>query len=146
MIFSNFNLYQYDKINSTNEGELDNLLLSSSTNLDEKITDSGVDQDVRIYVNNISENLNDNLEYFEIPSLPSEDMFLTYGDFEFDFQNNFTTEYIIEDDDALYANDFIAFDYDTANSGITYNNGTRLSGDYPELIDDNLDYYIHKYI
>ncbi len=144
LIFSNFNLYQDDKINNpTNEGELDNLLLSSNTNLDEKINGSGVDQDVRIYVNNISENLNDNLEYFEIPSLPSEDMVLTYGDFNFTFQNNFTTEYIIEDDDALYANDFISFDYNTTYSGITFNNGTIKGGGYAQLIDDNLNSYIY---
>ncbi|TET58526.1 MAG: hypothetical protein E3J52_08265, partial [Promethearchaeota archaeon] len=144
LIFSNFNLYQDDKINNpTNEGELDNLLLSSNTNLDKKINGSGVDQDVRIYVNNISENLNDNLEYFEIPSLPSEDMVLTYGDFNFTFQNNFTTEYIIEDDDALYANDFISFDFNTTYSGITFNNGTIEGGGYAELVDGDPDYYIH---
>ncbi|GAH07131.1 unnamed protein product, partial [marine sediment metagenome] len=61
----------------------------------------------------------------------------------FTFQNNFTTEYIIEDDDALYANDFISFDYNTTYSGITFNNGTIKSGDYPQLIDDDLDSYIY---
>ena len=83
-----------------------------------------------------------NENFFEIPSLPSEDMFLTYGNFNFTFQNNFTTNYIIEDDDALYAEDFIAFNYHTGYSGYIFTNGSVISGGWGSLIDNNNGTYI----
>lgn len=141
-ILSNFNILQDEKNKNTfNEGVLDEFPLSSDLNLDDYITGSGVDQDVRIYVNNISKNLNDNQEYFEIPSIPSRDMFLTYGDFNFTFQNNFTTEYIIEDDDALNVQNFISYDYNTSTSysNITFNKGTGDPLEFNRLYDNNND-------
>ncbi|UCD01645.1 MAG: hypothetical protein JSV23_01070 [Promethearchaeota archaeon] len=139
-ILNNFNLFQDNTIKNTyDEGVTNEFPLSSDLRLNDNIIGSGLDQDVRIYVNNKSENKNNNQEYFEIPSLPSDDMFLTYGDFNFSFQNNYTTEYIIEDDDALDALDFISFDFNSNEnfSNITYNPGTLLGGSYGEMVDDN---------
>ncbi|MFX1309337.1 MAG: hypothetical protein ACFE8C_06535, partial [Promethearchaeota archaeon] len=134
-ILSNIDVFQDERTN--NETVLDELPLSSNLDLNDIITGSGVNQDVKIYVNNESENLLNNENYFEIPSLPTEDMYLSYGNFNFTFQNNFTTDYIIEDDNALYANDFISFDFDTGASSININNGTIISGGYSQLVDGN---------
>jgi hypothetical protein len=125
------------------EEGLEDLPISSDLNVDDFITGTGNDQDVRIYVNNESENLNNNQDYFEIPSVTSDDMYLSYGDFNFTFQNNFTTDYVLEDDDALFAEDFIMFDYDTGYSGISeYTNGTPISGGFNDLTDDSNSTYI----
>ena len=144
-ILNNTNKLQDDKINNTfNENLLDNLPLSSDLNLDDNIKGSGVNQDVRIYVSNQSENLQNNEGFFEIPSVPSEDMFLTYGDFNFTFQNNFTTNYIIEDDDALYANDFISFDYNSGYSSVIWDapDTQIISGGPSDLMDGVIPTYI----
>ena len=112
---------------------------TSNTNVDDYILGIGDDQDVRIYVNNESNNLNDNEEFFKIPSIPSEDMFLSYGDFNFSFQNNYTTEYILEDNSALDAADFISFDFkkNQPYSNITYGNEISIiSGTFNSLVDD----------
>lgn len=150
-ILSSINVFQDDNIDNTfYEGFLEKIPLSSNINLDENITGSGVDQDVRIYVNNKSENRNNNQEYFEIPTLSSEDMFLTYGDFNITFQNNFTTDYIIENDTALFVDQFISFDFDTNPnySNITFHNGTLLPPstwvDVPDdFFDGSNSTYIH---
>jgi hypothetical protein len=130
-----FNQSSLTKTNEINETVMDELLFTSDLNVNDDITGTGTNQDVRIYVSNESENLNSNQEFFAIPSVVTDDMFLTYGDFNFTFQNNYTTDYVIEDDDALYAADFISFDYNTGFSGITYNNGDKLSGGFADLYD-----------
>jgi hypothetical protein len=129
--------------NDNNNIDLEELPQSSDLKVNDYITGSGVDQDVRIYVSNESENLSDNQEFFEIPSLTTDDMFLTYGDFNFTFQNNFTTDYVLEDNSALYATDFISFDYDTGSSGIFIANGTKLSGGFADLIDNTNSTFIY---
>ena len=139
-ILSNLNRFQDDKINNTfKEGVLDEFPLNSDLSLDDTITGSGIDQDVRIYTNNKSENLNDNQEFFEIPTILSKDMFLTYGDLNFTFQDNFTTEYILEDNDALYPlGDFIFYDFNSNEnySNITYTPGAQYNGgDWGDLVD-----------
>ncbi|MFX0138662.1 MAG: hypothetical protein ACFFDN_33780, partial [Candidatus Hodarchaeota archaeon] len=144
-ILNNFNISQNEKINNTSkEGLLDELPLSSNLNISSSITGTGADQDVRVYANNKSKNLNDNQEYFEIPTIPTEEMFLTYGDFNFTFQNNLTTHYIIEDDDALDAIDYISFNYDTGYSGYTWDSPDtdRISGNFNDLIDNSNSSYI----
>ncbi|MFX1377254.1 MAG: hypothetical protein ACFFA0_15735 [Promethearchaeota archaeon] len=131
--FPNSKLIEYDE---TDEIGLEEFPDNAALDVDNYIVGIGDNQDVRIYVNNKSENLNDNQNYFEIPSVTSDDMYLTYGDFNFTFQNNFTTEYILEDDDAAYAEDFISFDYDTDLSGISYHSDTQLlDGDFGDLTD-----------
>jgi len=113
------------------------------SDLDDIISGSGDNQNVRVYGNNQSENLQNNEDYFEIPALPTEDMYLSYGNFSFQFQNNFTAEYVLEDDDALYAEDFVSFDYNTGSSGIVITNGTVLSGGFGRLIDNDQDTNIY---
>ncbi|MFX0040193.1 MAG: hypothetical protein ACFFCY_16020 [Promethearchaeota archaeon] len=143
-ILNNFNRFQDEKTDTNfNNNRFDDKLQSSNRNIDDLFTDSGIDQDVRVYTTNSSENLQNNEKFFEIPSLASEEMSLAYGNFNFTFQNNFTTDYVIEDNDALYANDFIAFNYDTSYSGITYNDGIRISGGWSSLIDNDNGTYIY---
>lgn len=139
-ILTNLNL---EENNNFEDKEIETLPLSSD--IDDTIIGAGDDQNVRIYTSNMSENTNDNQEYFEIPSLSSEEMYLTSGDFNFTFQNNYTTEYIIEDDSALYAEDFISY---TFNPSTTYselqepiNNGIVYEGDFGDLTDINDNTY-----
>jgi hypothetical protein len=73
---------------------------NGNLNLTDYITGSGVNQTVRLYMINESESY-DNLNYFNIPS-PMDKMYLAYGDFNFTFQNNYTTDHEIEGDDALH--------------------------------------------
>ena len=69
--------------------------------------------------------------------------YLSYGNFNFTFQNNFTTDYVIENTDALYANDFIKFIYNEDTSSMNINTGNNL---YPinfnYLVDGNPSTYI----
>ncbi|MFX1597302.1 MAG: hypothetical protein ACFFBK_14690, partial [Promethearchaeota archaeon] len=96
-IINNFNILQDKNIdNEYNENLFNQIPKNSNLNLSTPFTGSGVNQDVRIYVNNKSTNLLNNEEYFEIPSITSDDMYLVEGDFNFTFQNNFTTDYVIE--------------------------------------------------
>ena len=127
------------KENSNENRNLDDLPNTSNLNLDDYIVGNGDDQDVRIYVNNESSNLDDNKEFFTIPTVPNDDMFLTYGDFNLTFQNNFTTEYILEDNSALDAADFISFDFNEnlPYSDVTYGPGTANITGYPKLVDNS---------
>ncbi len=143
-ILTNLNLEEEN--NNFENKEIETLPLSSD--IDYTIIGAGDDQNVRIYTSNMSENTNDIQEYFEIPSLSSEEMYLTSGDFNFTFQNNYTTEYIIEDDSALYAEDFISYQF---NPSTMYselqepiNNGIVYEGDFDDLTDinDNTYYWI----
>ena len=141
-ILNNTYKIQDDKINNIfNEHLLDDPPLSSNFDMDDSTKGSGVNQSVRIYVNNQSESLNKE-GFFEISSVPSKDMFLVNGDFNFTFQNNFTTDYIIENNDAIYAEDFISFNYNTGYSGITFTNGSVMSGYFDYLTDNNNATYI----
>ncbi|MFX0003199.1 MAG: hypothetical protein ACFE9C_13670 [Candidatus Hodarchaeota archaeon] len=143
-ILNSFIGFQTDKKDTNfDDNPLDDKLQSSNRNIDDIFTNSGVDQDVRVYTTNSSENLQNNEKFFEIPSLASEEMSLASGNFSFEFQNNFTTDYVIEDNSALYANDFIAFNYDTTYSGITYHDGIRISGGWSSLIDNDNGTYIY---
>ncbi|MFX0008157.1 MAG: hypothetical protein ACFFA7_12475 [Promethearchaeota archaeon] len=143
-ILNNLGRFQDEKANSnTDNNLLDEKLLGTSRNIDDTFTNSGVDQDVRIYTKNSSINNLNNEEFFEIPSLASQNMFLSYGNLNFTFQNNFTTDYIIEDNSALYTEDYIDFNYHTSSSGIIYGMGNRLSGGWSSIIDNNNATYIY---
>ncbi len=136
-ILNNFAYFKDGEIeNNPYDNLLNDTLRRSDSNLDDNITGSGVNQDVRIYANNVSENLLNNEGFFEIPSVASEDMFLTYGNFNFTFQNNFTTDYRIENNSALYAENFIEFDYDTGYFTMNFKNGSMI-GDYADLWDND---------
>jgi len=142
ILISNVQIFNHSNLikkNDDRENLLEEFPISSDFRVNDLISGSGDDQDVRIYANNKSQNLNNNQEYFEIPSLSSEEMYLSAGDFNFTFQNNYTAEYIIEDDDALYAEDFVAFDFNEQSpySGIIRGPGTTVvGGNYGNLVDD----------
>ncbi|MFX0021228.1 MAG: hypothetical protein ACFE9S_02810 [Candidatus Hermodarchaeota archaeon] len=143
-ILNNFLAFQDNKTNSyLTDDPLGDKLHSSNRNIDDSFTNAGIDQDIRIYTQNSSSNYQNNEDFFEIPSLASREMSLVYGNFNFSFQNNFTTDYIIEDDSALYTDDYIDFNYNTGSSGITYGNGTRISGGWSSIIDNNNATYIY---
>ncbi len=69
--------------------------LSSSLNVTDFITGLSVNQTVRVYMNNKSSSINNQNGYFEIAA-PTDNANLSSGLFEFNFGNNFTTDYIIE--------------------------------------------------
>ena len=129
-IFSSIN---FDKINSQEENWLDNDITPNPSDIDPYLTDyyitgSGDNQDVRIYALNSSYSNDNNQESFDIPSMSTTDTtYLTYGNLNFTFQNNFTTDYVIEDTNALYADDFIKFIYDKDTSSMSIDTGNNLT-------------------
>jgi len=112
-------------------------LFSSETDpylTDYYTTGSGDNQDVRIYALNSSYSNDNNQGFFDIPSMSVTDTsYLTYGNLNFTFQNNFTTDHVIENTSALDASDFIKFTYNTGDSSMKVNTGENLS-----IIDLNL--------
>lgn len=144
ILLSNIQFLFYPNLireNSNEIKDLEDFPNTSNLDLDDYIVGNGDEQDVRIYVNNESSNLNDNEEFFEIPSIPSDDMFLTYGDFNFTFQSNFTTDYILEDDSGLDAADFISFDFNENQpySNYTYDPSSTspIDGVFNDLVDSS---------
>jgi len=125
----------------------DNNLFSSETDpylTDYYITGSGDNQDVRIYALNSSYSNDNNQGSFNIPSMSVTDTtYLTYGNLNFTFQNNYTTDHVIEDTSALDARDFIKFTYNEDDSSMNVNTGNNLSIiDLGMLVDNDLDTYI----
>lgn len=126
----------------------DNKLFSSETDpylTDYYTTGSGDNQDVRIYALNSSYSNDNNQGSFDIPSMSVADTtYLTYGNFNFTFQNNYTTDHIIEDTNALDASDFIKFTYNTGDSSMDVNTGEVLNPpiDLGKLVDVNNNTYI----
>jgi len=91
------------------------------------ISGTGDNQEVRIYALNNSFSNENNEDSFNIPSMSTtESTYLTYGNFNFTFQNNYTTDYIIEDTNALEADDFIDFIYNEDTSSMKINTGENL--------------------
>ena len=125
----------------------ENNVLASDTDLyltDYYLTGTGDNQDVRIYaLNNSFSNVN-NQDSFDIPSMSTtESTYLTYGNFNFTFQNNFTTDYIIEDTNALEADDFIEFVYNVDTSSMKINTGESLDIiNFDNLVDGSPSTYI----
>jgi len=132
--FYSNNLYNIE--NNQNNIIIDQEDVSSSSNgylSDYYITGAGDPQDVRIYAENNSYAI-DNNQYFEIPSISSTDTgYLSYGNFNFTFQNNYTSDYVLENTGALNAREFIQFKYDKSLSSITVHTGTNLD---PLDLDD----------
>jgi len=107
ILFSNIAPYTgYNSIMNENNSsvpfneERDEQPKTSAANLTTYITGEGVNQTVKLYMSNISKSLDNQDGNFEIPA-PADNMYLDYGDFRFEFGNNYTTEYIIEEDSAL---------------------------------------------
>ncbi|MHA1190874.1 MAG: hypothetical protein ACTSP9_01090 [Promethearchaeota archaeon] len=145
-IFNDFNFAEInDDGQDLYDNELQNLSLSSDPYLsDYYLTGSGDNQDVRIYSTNTSSLIN-NQKYFDIPSMSNSiDSYLTCGDFNFTFQNNFTTDYVLEDNSALEATSFIEFDMNRnlGYSNMTLNQGTNSTNlDLDLLNDDSVSTY-----
>ncbi len=98
-----------------------NDLTSSNSNLkaNESITGHGDNQTIRTYFVNQSYS-NNNLGSFNI-SVPDNYMNLSHGDFNFTFNNNYTTEHVIENDNALTSLDpskMILYPYNKPTSGL----------------------------
>jgi len=139
-IFNEFNFAEInDDGQDLNDNEIKNLSLSSDPYLsDYYITGSGDNQDVRIYATNTSSLVN-NQKSFDIPSMSNSiDSYLTCGDFNFTFQNNFTTDYVFEDNSALEATSFIEFEMNRAPgySNMTLNQGTNSTNLDLNLLND----------
>ena len=101
------------------------------------ISGTGDNQEVRIYALNNSFSNDNNQNSFSIPSMSTtESTYLAYGNFNFTFQNNFTTDYVIEDTNALEADDFIEFVYNEDTSSMKINTGENLTIiDFSNLVD-----------
>jgi len=145
-IFNKVNLAESnDNGQVIDDNEIMNLSPSSDPYLsDYYLTGSGDNQDVRIYVTNTSSLMN-NQKHFDIPSMSNSiDSYLSSGDFNFTFQNNFTTDYVLEDNSALEATSFIEFDMNRnpGYSELTLNQGTNSTNlDLGHLNDNNNDTY-----
>jgi len=113
-------------------------------NLTEYIIGDGVNQTVRLYMSNISTSYN-NQDYFNITA-PADNTYLAYGDFNFTFQNNYTTDHVIENDGALtHTGNYVDYEYQTSTSysNISYNPNTNLTDvDFNDLTDDNTGTYM----
>ncbi len=122
--------------------KLDNPIISNSNlNLTSYISGEGVNQTVRIFVENSSFS-NDNRYNFNITS-PMENMNLTYGEFNFTFDNNYTTLHSLENTNALSSDiqSYLeaAFNSDNSYSQFFYENGMNITQvDLNNLIDNDL--------
>ncbi|MHA1981136.1 MAG: hypothetical protein ACTSXN_08600 [Promethearchaeota archaeon] len=144
-----FNAFNFAEINDDGQDLYDNELQNLSHSSDPYLSDyyinkSGDDQDVRIYATNTSSLVN-NQKYFDIPSMSNSiDSYLTCGDFNFTFHNNFTTDYVLEDNSALEATSFIEFDMNRnpGYSNMTLSQGTNSTNlDLDDLNDDSISTY-----
>ena len=136
-IFNNFQ-FEYNSDNDDLSEEFQNLKLSDDPYLsDYYITGSGENQDVRLYAKNSSSLLN-NENNFEIEAMSTTDTcYLSEGNFTFEFQNNFTTDYILEDTDALDATDHIQFNLRRTYSSVELETGNPLNLINIDKITDN---------
>ncbi len=153
MLLVNIQIFNGLYLDSSNN-KLTNLLNDDnnplSSEIDPYLTDyyttgSGDPQDVRIYALNSSYSNDNNQGSFDIPSMSvSDTTYLTYGNLNFTFQNNYTTDHVIEDTSALDASDFIKFTYNTGDSSMNVNTGEVLNEpiDLDWLVDENPSTYI----
>ncbi len=148
ILFSNFASFTgYNPImnekNSTrplNEEELE-YPNSADFRVSSNITGTGVNQTVRLYMSNTSNSINSEDGYFNIPA-PADNMYLTYGDFKFNFDNNFTTEYEIESASAISLsavnNPLDEYELVSDTSVLKILNGTGKEDRFKELVDSSL--------
>ncbi|MFX1393386.1 MAG: hypothetical protein ACFFAH_07410 [Promethearchaeota archaeon] len=113
--------------------------ISAINQINESISGTGVDQTVRVFASDES-NLTNQENFFEIPP-PDSNTNLSHGDFYFNFYNNFTTDYVIEDDNALYPDSayYESYQYETSTSYIEVHDGIEAPNNgYDDLINDNI--------
>ncbi|MFW9898206.1 MAG: hypothetical protein ACFFDO_02980 [Candidatus Thorarchaeota archaeon] len=131
---------QSDDINNQNpifneKSEIPNI--SGIKDVSDYINGTGVNQTVKIFANNQSR-LTNQEKYFEIPP-PDSNTNLSHGDFYFEFENNFTTEHIVEDDSALYPSQeyYETYQSESSTSYINVHNGTEYPNNgFDDLIND----------
>ena len=131
-----------DKSNNYNEYNEKSEPLESSEikNMANYINGTGVDQTVRLFMSNESQSHN-NEGYFNISS-PAQVANLSSADLYFNFGNNYTTEYVVEDDSALYPDPLLSYfedyQYKDTSSYIDVHDGTEspING-FDDLINDN---------
>ena len=131
-----------DNFITFNDNKENNPLLSSKLNLTDPITGNGVNQSIRVYMDNKSISTN-NQRYFDI-NAPANIMNLSSGEFNFNFGNNFTTEYIIEDDNALYPDEeyFDEYDFNSGTSNLSIYEGIEDPREgFDQLVDDDSQTY-----
>jgi len=139
LIFIDFNVDMNNDQQNNWSNDENNILTSD---IDPYLTDyiisgTGDNQEIRIYALNNSLSNDNNQISFDIPSMSTtESTYLTYGNFNFTFQNNFTTDYIIEDTNALEASNFIEFIYNEDTSSMKINKGENISSiEFDNLVD-----------
>lgn len=139
MVFANissltnhFYSFQNNNYENFSEDLTQNVPNPAQTDLDRYFTGEGNNQTVREYMENVS-SIYDNSQNFEIPS-PVDNAELTRGGFNFTFQNNYTTEYVLEDDNALFPDqDQIKFEFNS-KSYLDYTQDMNLTtGDLTDL-------------
>ncbi|MFW9949503.1 MAG: hypothetical protein ACFFKA_05200, partial [Candidatus Thorarchaeota archaeon] len=143
-IFNNLNVSDLNPIQNTLLADIERPISSDSYLEDYYLTGSGVQQDVRIFGTNSSLSLN-NENNFEIPGMSTVDTsYLSQGYFNFTFQNNYTTDYVLENTGALYTTDFIKFIYNQGASTLNVHTGTNVDPitDLTPLVDNNPNTYI----
>jgi len=118
---------------------------SDITIVNQTINGTGVDRTVRLFANNQSTTPGKQ-GYFEIEP-PNTGTDLNYGDFYFNFDNNFTTDYIVEDDNALYPdipnNYFDTYHYNKSTSYLEVHNGTEFpKNGFNSLITESKNFNI----
>ncbi|MFX1444014.1 MAG: hypothetical protein ACFFHV_11410 [Promethearchaeota archaeon] len=115
---------------------------SSASNLTSYITGEGVNQPVRVYMKNVSKSIGNEEAYFDIAA-PADNMYLDYGDFRFGFNNNYTTEYIVEESSALnpITSYFENYPFVEGSSNIIINEGVDGDGGYSQVVDENSNTY-----
>jgi hypothetical protein len=144
-LFYNFNsIFTNSQNEDLNNKEIKDVSANSNPYLnDYYITGSGNDQQVRIYATNSSSSNINNQDYFDIPSMSSiDDTYLTNGDFNFTFQNNYTTSHVMENTYPLNATSFINFKMNTGvgHSSVALANGSG-SLNLASLTDNKLSTY-----
>ena len=132
-LISSFSIFNFSGTNIENnvDSEIDgpNNILSSAA-FDIPFIGSGDDQEGRLYFEENSSSLGNNNGQFNIPA-PATNTFLDYGDMYFEYDEDYTTEHIIEDHDALGLplEDQINFGCTKQGSEMIINTGT-IVGDF----------------
>ncbi|MEJ2250727.1 MAG: hypothetical protein P8Y97_13875 [Candidatus Lokiarchaeota archaeon] len=112
---------------------------SSNVNINDFINGTGNNQEARVYLENQSTSLGNNNGTFNISS-PGNNTYLSNSDFLFEFQNNYTTDYTLENNNSLElkSDKYIKYNFDNSKSGFTLNNGTNInSGTFQNLVNTN---------
>ncbi len=143
-IFNGFNFINIDNQSKSTDDYL-NLKSSDDPYLsDYYITDSGDNQTMRLYAKNSSSSIN-NENNFQIEAMSTTDTcYLSEGDFAFEFQNNYTTDYVLEDTSPLDANNQIQFSLSSTYSSVAVDTGNLLNPpiSMAKLTDNNNETYI----